>query len=301
MNWKKRFAIILAPILLVCLAEGNRSVQAQATVRTTEEKMLQIALERLATIESMHSDLTMDMEVKVLGLKTGMAANMDMTSFRSPVRVKADIGLDLGILGSTELEVYAREQGENYQLFLKDGKGWRSGTVEASQLCRFDGRQLMQVYLKQIENLKIADAGTLGGKKVCHFTGVVRNDGFKEMLVDTGSLRLLAALFGDTMLSSLGKLLAQEDEVSILLDRVKDIKVDLWIDIQTGDAVRCSMDITDMLRDAYDMLFGDGSKTGNSIWSGIEVTKTELVLNCSEINEAEEITIPKAALKVAAK
>ncbi len=303
MNWKKRFAIILAPIMLVCLTEGNQSVQAQAAVRKTEEKMLQIALERLETAESMHSDLTMDMEVKVFGLKTGMEATMDMTSFRSPVRLKADISLDLGILGSTNLEVYAKEQEESFRLYLKDGGGWRAGTVEASQLCRFDGRQLMQVYLEQIENLKLADAGTLNGKKVYHFTSVVQSEGFKELLVDTGSLRLLSALFGDTMLSSLGNLLSQEDEVSALMDRVQDIKADLWIDAGTGDAVRFSMDITEMLRDAYDMLFGtgDSDKSGNGIWSKIEVTKTELVLNCSEINEAEEITIPKAALKAAAK
>lgn len=301
MNWRKWIAIVMMPVMLVCLAGFGWGRQNKETVQRTEEEVLKIALQQLEEAESMHSRLVMDMDVKVFRLKTGVEASMDMVSFRDPVKVKSEINLDMGLLGSTGLEVYAGEQNDAYQLFVKNGDGWKAKEVEASQIGKYDGLQLMQVYLEQIVDMEAEGTEVLDGRKAYKYTGIVQSEGLKKMLVDTGSLQVLSALFQDSILKSLGAFLQKEEEIGMLLATAQDLELTLWVDAQTGYPLQCKMDITDMMKDAYELMFtkvasGSG-KMEQNIWSQLEVTKTEIVICCSDFNAAEDFAIPKAALK----
>ena len=299
MNWKKWTATAMLPVVIIWLSGFSQGSISYAQEQKAEEEMLELALEKLESAESMRTSLVMDMDIEVFRLRTGIEASMDMVSFRSPMKIKSEINLDMGLLGNTELEAYATEQDGNYQLFVKGGGGWNAGEAAISEVLKYDGRELVRVYLEQVEELEITGTEMLNGKKVYKFTGVMKNDGLEKVLLDTGSLQILSTLFQESILKSLGTFLAQEEEIAKLLKLAEDMELTLWIDAQTGYPLQCTMDITEMMSDAYDLMTpkvtkGSG-KSEKDIWSQIEVTKTEIVIRCSQFNTAEDFTIPRAA------
>ncbi len=327
MIWKKISAVMVAGALLFSLAgfawvwqEDLEAVQGTAEKNTTQSNVvlehtdtLQLsallekqqmstaqsrvdeALDKLIQAQSAHSVLTMDMEVEVFKLNLNAIAIMDMVSFRSPVQVKSDISLDLGILGDNQMEVYAREQNTGYQLFLKDGDGWRAQQITAAQLHKYDGQQMMQTFLEQIKDIEVVGTEKLDSGTAYKFTGVIRSDGLQAILLDTGSLGVVAELFQGSILKPFGALLEHEEKISALMKDAEDLEVTLWIDEKTGYPVKGAMDITQMMSDGYKQLYR-AAASGKSIWSRIEIEKSEIVIECGEFNCAEEIIIPKAAL-----
>lgn len=299
MNWKKWIATAMLPVVIIWLSGFSQGSISYAQEPKAEAKILEFALEKLTSAESMRSSLVMDMDIEVFRLKTGIEASMDMVSFRSPMKIKSEVNLDMGLLGKTQLEAYATEQDGNYQLYVKGAGKWKAGEATLSEVLKFDGMELVKVYLEQIEDLELTGTKMLNGKKAYQFSGVVKSDGLKKVLIDTGSLQILSTLFQNSILKSLGGFLAQEEEVAKMIQLAEGMELTLWIDAQTGYPLQCTMDITEMMQDAYDLLTpnvtkGSG-KSEKDIWSQIKVTKTEIVIKCSQFNAAEDFKIPWAA------
>lgn len=298
MKWKKWIAAVMVPMLfLYLIGNWNGQSKAQAKTQTTaEEKVLENALKMLGNAESVHTSLAMDMEVKVFWLKTGFEASMDTVSFRSPLKLKSQAGLDLGFLGDVNRETYVIEQDGGYQLLRKAKDGWNTQEITESQLYKYDGRQTMQVFLEQIEELKAAGTGKVDGKKARKYTGVVDGAGLEKILIDTGSLETLSILFQDSMLSSLGTFLEREEEIGELLKTAGELEMWLWIDAKTGYPLQCSMDVTEMMGDAYKQICSEvasgGKEAEKDLLSRIEITETKIVMKCSDFNEAEEFVVP---------
>ncbi len=298
---KKWIAVVLLPVLIIWLSGFGQGSTSVAQVQRTEEEIRNLAVKRLENVESMRSSLAIDMDVTVFRLKTGIEASMDMVSFRSPMKIKSEYHLDMGLLGSTSMETYARESEGKYQLFLKRADGWVAREVAASQVDQYDGRHLAKVYLEQIQDLKLSGTQMLDGREIYQLTGAVKNEGLKKVLIETGSLQVLSALFQDSILRSMGNFLEQEEEVEKLLELAEDMKLTLWIDAKTGYPLQCTMDITEMMKDAFALMapkvIKGSSKAEKDILSQIEVTKTQIVIRCSQYNTVKDFTIPKAALK----
>lgn len=267
------------------------------------EKAVKAALEKLKQAESMKSGFRMDMGIEVFRLKMDASAAMDMTTFRSPMKVKSDIDLELGFLGDTQLQVYALEQDENYLLYLKDENGWTRQETDAADLICYDGQKMMAVYLEQLVELEEAGTEKLPGGIAYKYTGVVKNDGLQRVLLDTGSLKPLPVLLQQhKLLKPLGALLQQQEEqLPDMLKKSEDVQVTLWIDADTGYPVQCSMDITRMLSEALELIINNAASsknsTGTEIWSQLKITKTEIMIQCGEFNRAEDFEIPQEALK----
>lgn len=299
MNWKKWIATAMLPVVIIWFSGFCQGGISYAQEQKTEAEILELALKKLTSAESMRSSLVMDMDIKVFRLRTGIEASMDMVSFRSPMKIKSEINLDMGLLGDTELEAYATEQDHKYQLYVKGAGGWKAGETDLSEVLKYDGMELVKVYLEQIEDLELKGTKMLDGKKAYQISGVVKSDGLKKILIDTGSLQILSTMFQNSILKSLGGFLSQEEEVAKMIQLAEGMELTLWIDAQTGYPLQCTMDITKMMQDAYDLLTpkvtkGSG-KSEMDIWSQIEVTKTQIVIKCSQFNAAEDFTIPRAA------
>ncbi|MBQ8233307.1 MAG: hypothetical protein IJZ34_15480 [Lachnospiraceae bacterium] len=312
MIWKKIFAATAAGALLFSLAgfawdwqadleavqgtAGKTSTQNKSQLSTAQNKVEE-AMDKLARAESAHSVLTMDMEVEAFRLKLNANAVMDMVSFQSPVKVRSDVSLDLGILGDTQLEFYATRQGNGYQLYIKNEDGWKQQEAAASEIYKYNGQQMMQTFLEQIDDIQEVGTETLDSGTAYKYTGVIHSDGLQAILLDTGSLEVVAELFQNSMLKSFGSLLEQEDKISALMKKAEDMEVVIWIDARTGYPVKGTMDITEMLSDGYKQLYQTvvgGKSKSKGILSQIKIEKTEIVIECGEFNCAEEIVIPKA-------
>ncbi len=301
-DWKKW----VLPVAALC---GILVLPVFAGREKTAQEEVEAALTKLQRVESMEATMTMDMEVELLRLKWSAQTTLDMVTFRDPMKIRADMMMDLGLFGSSELQVYARETEEAYQLFVNDGKRWNDQEVQADQLKRYDGKKMMETYLGQLENLVKDGEEKLFGGMADRYIGVVHNDGLKKVLLDTGSVEMLLKFLEQDMLKPIGQFLRRNEEmIPELMDRAEDMEVVLWIDRKTGYPVQCSMDITRMVNAAVEKFLeadADGEKSGGSFlrkattkfWSQVKFTKTQILIQCEDFNNAEDFQIPMEALE----
>lgn len=278
---------------------------AQASGQAGEE--IKEALRKLQKAESMETTLTLDMETEIFRLKMNARAVMDMVTFREPFKIRSDTELDLGWLGNSAFQAYAREADGTYQLFLKEGKRWQRREVEAEELKRYDGRQMMETYLEQLEDLERKGVEELSDGSAIRYEGVLRSKGLKTVLLDTGSMEMLLTVLEQDLLKPVGELMRKNEEMlPELMSRAEDLPVILWVDEGSGYPVQCSMEITDMVNAALDE-FRKASRENSSgnlfrkaagrIWSHFDVTGTRITVQCGGFNRAEEFDIPEEALE----
>ena len=270
------------------------------------ETEVEDALEKLKKVKSMETTLTMNMDAEVLKLKLSASAAMDMVSFSDPLKVKADMTVDLGWLGSSDFQAYAYETEDNCRLYLKKGRRWVGEEVEADQLKRYNGKQMIETYLEQLDELVKEGEDDLGTGKAYRYKGVIHNTGLENVLLDTGCIEMLLTLLEQDMLKPLGSFFRKNEElIPELMRRAEDMEVLLWIDQKTGYPVRCSMDITYMVNAALEeFVQADSSedtkgkkgflqKAKSKLMSTIQVPSTQIVINCGAFNEAEDFQIPE--------
>lgn len=292
---------IFCGMLLLC-AFTQRS-------QTAEEKVGQ-ALDKLQRAESMETTLTMDMEMKLLWMKMSAQATMDMVTIKDPMKIRAEMTLDLGWLGSSELQVYAYETKDAYQLLLYEGKKWSGEAVASEKLKRYDGKKMMETYLEQIDELCKVGEDKLDGSVADRYTGVIHSEGLEKVLLDTGSVEMLLSVLEQDMLKPVGEYLRKNEElIPQLMNRAEDMTVTLWIDQKTGYPMQCSMDITRMVCAAMEEFQkADSGGSGNAkkgliqkatanLWSNIEITQVQVMIQCGDFNQVEDFVIPKEALE----
>lgn len=281
------------------LAQNVEKGKTQQPENGSVQEAVFQSLMKLEQAQSVQSDLVMDMDVKVFGFPMEFSAAMDMTAFRDPLKIKSDMEMDLGLLGDTQMQVYAGEQNGKYRLYVKESDGWKISEVEAKDLGRYDGLSMMKTYIEQTSELTAAGTDELPGGEAMKYTGVVHGEGLEKVLFESGSMKLFAGLLKQNMLKPLGNKLEQEEEkLPGLLKNAEDMKVTLWIDKKTGYPVQCSVDITDMLSEALTLIQEEAAdgKEGTDLTSQIRLTGTTITVRCSDFNEAEDFVIPKEAL-----
>ena len=89
MNWKKWIATAMLPVVIIWLSGFGQGSISYAQEQKAEAEILELALKKLTSAESMRSNLVMDMDIEVFRLRTGIEASMDMVSFRSPMKIKS--------------------------------------------------------------------------------------------------------------------------------------------------------------------------------------------------------------------
>ena len=274
------------PLNVQC-AQSKRNQTQEA------ENIIKNTIQKLEKAESMHVKATMNMEVDALGMNLDTQAEIDMISFQSPYKIKSESSLDRGFLGEKEWTVYAAQQKGEYQLYEKNGKKWSVNEAQAKELLKYDGRNLLKIYLYQIEELQELGEQTLDGIKTVKYRGAFSGDGQKKVLLDAGSIELVSKLFQNSLIKPFGSLVEQKEKVSAMMESAEDLEVVLWIDKYTGYPVQCKMELTEMLSAAYKELAESmSSETARKIARKIEIKKTEIIIECDDFNDAEEIELP---------
>lgn len=280
--------------MAVCLSAFGGSWQKNAEkAEYTPEQMLENGIVKLRQAESMHANLEMELEIKVFGFPMSAEASMDMVSFRSPMKLKTNVHLDMGLLGETEVENYACGKDDSYLLYTRDKKNWSVEETTAEELYKYDGQSMMQKYLEQIEELKEQGQEKLQGRSTYKYTGVIRKEGLQKILLDTGLVEHLATVMQGSVLKPVGTVLGQQEKIQALMKKAEDLQVNLWIDEQTGFPLQCSMDVTEMLSDAFGKLVQSSSGGSNkNIWSGLKLAGAQIVIQCGEYDNAQEFSMP---------
>lgn len=310
--WKKWTAIgvvAAAAVSLSACARGKQenqpeelgkapAVETQEVALSPEEAIAEAAV-KLAGVQSLDAEITVDMGIKVLGQQFDAQAAMNMSTFQSPVKMKADVCLDLGILGSSKIQAYAQEKDGKYGLYVYDGTKWSRQEARAADLKKYNGQKVMNIYLDKIGEINLAEAGTLEGKTADKYSGVIHGDALKEVFQNSGITDSMGALMSNDVLKPLSLLLQNHaDLIQEVLEGAQDIPVSLWIDRETGYPVQCSMDITDIVGDIFTQVnkkSSDKISTANLL-SEVSISKTNITVKCGSFDEAEDFTVPAEAL-----
>ena len=280
--------------------DGSASITEIEKIKRSPEEAIAAAAMHLASVESLDASITVDLGIKVLGQKFDAKALMDMTTFQSPMKMKADLSLDLGILGTNKMQIYAREQDEKYGLYLYSGGKWTKQEVQSMDLKKYNGQKIMNIYLDKIGDLKEDGTEELDSGSADKYSGVIHGDTLTEVFQNSGISDSMNALMANDVLKPLGALMQNHEEmIREIFENAEDIPVSIWIDSETDYPVQCSMDITDIVSRIFDEInknTTDKVSTAN-ILSEIDISGTNITVECSNFNSSEDFTIPAEALK----
>ena len=82
---------------------------------------IKAAMEKINAVESMDATMYMEMDMSVMGQSIETDTKMDMSCFNDPVKVKADMTMSMGSLGSVSMSVYADATNGEYTIYMFDG------------------------------------------------------------------------------------------------------------------------------------------------------------------------------------
>jgi len=302
MKKKKHFgALILTAVLLLSLAacgkeaagsetEKNTNTEADAEKKENpqeQEKVdpLAAARENIASADSMDARLSADMavEIGVNGAKQSVesTAVIDMSCFYkpAPMRIKMDLTLNMGNAGSITRNIYteADEDGA-VTVYLYDGSGWQSKSVDTETAGLYDAGSSMGAYLNAKNSFEEMGTEQIDGVNAYKYKGVITGDNRKEVLHSSGALYALGYAGIDF------------SQIEAVLEDLGEIPFELWIDEESLYPVQYEADITK----AAAMLMAHMAKSteGQEEGMSVNISKVKIKMTCFHYNEATEFSIP---------
>lgn len=243
---------------------------------------IQAAAEKVNAAESMEAAMTMEMDMTVMGQTLESDTVMNMVCFTDPMKLKADMTMDMGELGSLSMTMYAREEDGVYTSYLYDGSGWISSAMDLGDLEQYDAQQSMDLYLQSGADYAYQGAEEINGVAADKYTGVIRGDALEEVLTASGAASSMSSTLGGADLSQ-------------LYSGLGDLPVAVWVDSESGYPVRYTMDMTALMQGLLDQLLAAGDETGGDAVP-VTVEKMALTMDCSAYNSAADFDIPEEAL-----
>lgn len=296
---KKFLALMMAAVLAMSVTACGESASgdsADGVAENTEAAVEEIdpyeaALENMSAVTNMDAQMVMEMGMAIGAegqeQSIDLSTTMDMVYFIDPVRMKIDMTMDMGELGSATQNVYAEvaEDG-TYTMYLYDGTNWMAQSVELADVEQYDARGSMLANMDSSYNYVAAGTEQIDGANAYKYTGVVTGDALNETMISSGAL---------DSLSSLG---ISEEQLESMMTDLGEIQVTLWIDEESLYPVRTEMDMTA----AMDKLMGNLMEAMGDQAAGmsISIPKLYITMTCSNFNAATDFEIPEEAKAAAA-
>ena len=240
------------------------------------------AMEKLNAVSSLDATMVMEMNMSVMEQVMETKTTMNMSCFNDPMKLKADMTMDMGDLGSVDMSMYASMDGDTYNMYLYDGSSWTTQAVDVSYLQQYDAKESMNLYLESGDDYTLAGTEEINGSTANKFTGVIRGEALEEVLAASGATNNLEASVGDLDLAS-------------LYSDLGDLEITVWVDQESGYPVRYAMDMTQMMQGMMDKILA-ASAEGEDTSGMLTVDKVNMVMDCFNFNSAADFEIPAEAL-----
>ena len=281
----KKFVLCITTLLFCCMIPMNVRCETYDTLENT--------IQKVEDAKSMHTSVSMTMEVDAFGFDVETEAEIDMISFKSPYKVQSEISLDMGLLGEKEWTVYGAKKDGTYQIYEKNNKKWNAREAQAKELLKYDGRNLMKIFLSQIEDLEKEGIQKKDGRQVVKYSGVITGEGQKKILLDAGCVELVDKLFKNSVLKPFGTLVEQQDKIEEMMKMSVDLPITLWVDKESGYPIQCKMDITEMIGDSYkDLTESMSSDKLRKLAEKVKINRTQIIIECDDFNAADNFVLP---------
>ena len=250
------------------------------TEKTTGD--IATALEKINAVKSLDATMVMEMDMSVMGQTVETETTMNMSCFNDPMKLKADMSMDMGEIGSATMNVYAAMDGDNYTVYLYDGSVWTSETVDMSYLQQYDAKESMNLYLESGDDYTQEGTEEINGSTANKFTGVIRGDALEEVLAASGATSSLESSVGDLDLSE-------------LYSDLGDMPITVWVDQESGYPVRYAMDMTELMQGIMEKSMAAVGGEGDAS-AMLTVDKMTVVMDCFNFDNATDFEIPAEAL-----
>ena len=272
---KRTAAFALSAALALSLAAcGSGTEKSTGDIAT--------ALEKINAVKSLEATMVMEMDMSLMGQSMETETAMNMVCFNDPMKLKADMTMDMGKLGSFTMNMYAAMDGDNYTVYINDGSAWSSETVDMSYLQQYDAQESMNLYLESGDDYTLDGTEEINGSTANKFTGVIRGDALEEVLAASGATSSLESSVGDLDLSE-------------LYNDLGDMPITVWVDQESGYPVRYAMDMTELMQGIMEKSMAAAG--GEEDISGmITMDKMSLVMDCFNFDNATDFEIPAEAL-----
>ena len=277
MNVTKKRAALTAGLLALALALGGCG---EDSAPATPEEVLAKAQQTMDGVKSLGYDMTMEMSMGMAGQSLEMSTVTTADTILSPLTMKAEMAVDMGDLGSTNMTMYVKEENGSYLTAtgIPDADGtvtWETASMDSlSQLESLDGKASMDLYLTSASCFEEGATETVEGVEATRYDGVISGEKLEEVLEASGVLSQMEGLgLGDvtTMFSGLG-----------------DLPVSIWVAKETYYPINYEMDMAEMMQSILE----NALKQEMGMDVGLTLDKMSVSMVLRDFDQVGEIEIP---------
>ena len=226
MKFKKTLGILAVSAIMAfsafgCTGSDTSAAGGNAEGMTAEDRV-KAANEKMAEVTSMDSNMKMEMDMSAGEQAVSTVTDMDITYFMDPLKMKINMTMDMGELGSQSMEMYADVVDDVYTMYVNDGTQWLSQEIPAEALGAYDTKEAMMSYLGDPSAYTEVGTEDIDGVSAVKLEGKLSGDELKEAVESSGSLDSLSSLGLDSA------------TISGLYEDLGEVPIYVWLDADTN-------------------------------------------------------------------
>ena len=254
MKWSKKFLAVAAAMTMAFAAAGcgggDNSGNAGGSDSADVEALLTKAQETMAGVESMATEMNMEISMAMGEESIDMITNAKILTVNEPLKMQMDMSMDMGEMGSQDMQMFAEEKDGQFVTYINMDGAWYAQSATAESLAQYDADANMDLYLKNISGFSKTGEEDVNGKTASKIEGVLTGDAMKEAIQDSGAL---------SSVENMG--LSTEDMEALYSS---DLPLTMWIDAD-GYVVKYEMDMTAMMQAVMDQAMASaGAEAGDA-------------------------------------
>ena len=280
-NWMRLAALVLCAALALILAGCG------AGQKTSAEGKIQQAAKNISKVKSMEYDMTTTMEMSMAGEALAMDMTFGVVLFKDPMKMK--MTMDLSSMGeSMSMDMYMIQEGSSYIMYAGSMGQWQKAVLSEEemeeQLAASDIQQSIDLYVGKAGNFKEMGYEDVEGVSALKIQGMISGDSLKEVMEASGILENLG-----TDLDDMGAELVKK-----IIDNAGDLPVTIWVDEGKLLPLKYELDMTDMARSMYSVMFEEMGVSAEE--AGFGVDNFFMSMTCGNFDSAQEFEVPEEAL-----
>lgn len=272
---KRWLAIALCALLLLPMMQGCK--------QKTPEDIFNDALANMGKMESMHMNMSMQLEMSVMGQKMNMKIGAEADAITNPVKGKMDMKMEVGGM-SMQMPMYYEQQGDAFMTYIgmDDGTGvvWYRQQAENAPV-----------------NNNLLSASAMAGFEYIEEEREDENTLRYRGMMDAQQLKILLET---SMSGGLDSLTGGDAELlDAVLGEIGKTEMIVTVDKESGYIVRQELDMGPMMSAIMKKALESSGEEALDLdmSSLIEIGEMPVVIEYSRFNEISSIEIPAEALE----
>ncbi len=268
----------IAAVLSLCLTlTGCGKEDASAVILKAQEN--------LQGISSMSYDMTVDINMESQGETLYVTTTAAADYILQPLQMKLEMTASMNGTDGITSTSYLKEENGVRKLYTGLDTGsqlfWQASQVEdMNSYTQYNASANLELYLSYAQSFEAKEEETVAGAETIRYDGLVPGETLGQVLDSSGIT---------SQLEDLGFSLSDQEA---LLTEKEGLPISIWIEKETGMAVKYEMDMTSLMQDIVsDIASGDSPFPAD-----LTVSRMFVSMTIRDINNIDAIEIPQDAL-----